>query len=520
MDVSRLSVGPKCGAQLPRVTRSRATHTSASPQLCRIFPAAAKPPARRGGSAVVCSSQQKSPVSVAEAEANAKRWQESGGGQGSQDEWRWTLNWDEITDKITVGSCPRSPSDVQAIAEKSGCTAILGLQCDDCLSALEIDYKQLRARGTELGVQMVRVQIRDFDKNDQTFMLPEAVTVLASLIKLGHKVYVHCTAGINRATLTTVGFLTFVEGMELEQAVGLVRHKRPQAHPYIECWQAARRRILAHRREEVGMIAGELYAMRVQNNQELDDLADFYLAERMLVQRSFQRRVRTYLALWESQRELLTAQLEKQYESDKEAADKEAQRVASKLGGEVPALGELESLTGGLSGLQLTESLTEMDGSLSAIRGRLHEAQGKLAMATRELQEVRSREAQRRASGSELLSSTDDVLVDLSAIREEVAMLGGPRRAVGEEVDEEEEVRQLRRALRLMSETTKCLLDGGKEAECKLGGLSNLLMSTNDDEELNDVAAQVVEAFAAQRAQEWREKEQKKREAEANGNGA
>ena len=44
----------------------------------------------------------------------------------------------------------------------------------------------------------------------QALMLPEAVRMLYLLIAAGKKVYVHCTAGINRATLTVVGYFTFV----------------------------------------------------------------------------------------------------------------------------------------------------------------------------------------------------------------------------------------------------------------------------------------------------------------------
>lgn len=42
-------------------------------------------------------------------------------------------------------------------------------------------------------------------------MLPEAVRLLHVLTARGKRVYVHCTAGINRATLTVVGYLTFVQ---------------------------------------------------------------------------------------------------------------------------------------------------------------------------------------------------------------------------------------------------------------------------------------------------------------------
>ena len=71
----------------------------------------------------------------------------------------------------------------------------------------------------------------------QALMLPEAVRMLHLLLSMGKSVYVHCTAGINRATLTVVGYLTFVKGWQLDDARGHVKARRPQAHPYIDCWQ-------------------------------------------------------------------------------------------------------------------------------------------------------------------------------------------------------------------------------------------------------------------------------------------
>ena len=61
---------------------------------------------------------------------------------------------------------------------------------------------------------MTRVPIRDFDHGDQALMLPEAVRILALLTAMNFKVYVHCTAGINRATLTVLGYFTFVQARD------------------------------------------------------------------------------------------------------------------------------------------------------------------------------------------------------------------------------------------------------------------------------------------------------------------
>lgn len=77
-------------------------------------------------------------------------------------------------------------------------------------------------------------------------MLPEAVRMLHLMLSMGKRVYVHCTAGINRATLTVVGYLTFVKGWQLEDAVGHVKAKRSQAHPYIDCWQVGLPAVMLH----------------------------------------------------------------------------------------------------------------------------------------------------------------------------------------------------------------------------------------------------------------------------------
>ena len=47
------------------------------------------------------------------------------------------------------------------------------------------------------------------------------------------------------------GFLTFVEGMEVEHALSIVRECRPQANPYVVSWEIARARLVACREEDV-----------------------------------------------------------------------------------------------------------------------------------------------------------------------------------------------------------------------------------------------------------------------------
>ena len=101
---------------------------------------------------------------------------------------QWTLNWDPVLEAeagkhpgIIVGSCPRSAADMQRLVDEAGVSAVLSLQSDLCLEALEIDWEGLvRPAGAGLGVLMHRVGVRDFDRLDQAAMLPVAVRALAA----------------------------------------------------------------------------------------------------------------------------------------------------------------------------------------------------------------------------------------------------------------------------------------------------------------------------------------------------
>ena len=244
-------------AGLPiRPTRPASLGTAAAPPsalwAAELSRRAAAPPLRRRAAALLAprAAAAAAPagappvISAAEHEANEKRRAESGDSTSgiSGDAWRWSLNWDVLEGgalaggpPIIIGSCPRSPGDVERIAAESGADAILCLQSPVCHEALGIAYAPIRARALELGMLPVHCPMLDFSHSEQSALLPEAVRALAALRALGKTVYVHCTAGINRATLTTVGYLSFVLGEEPEAAAAAVRAARPQAHPYMDC---------------------------------------------------------------------------------------------------------------------------------------------------------------------------------------------------------------------------------------------------------------------------------------------
>ena len=79
---------------------------------------------------------------------------------------------------------------------------------------------------------MERCPLRDFDPADQQRGLPAAVRGLWDLLRQGHRVYVHCTYGLNRAPLVAAAYLMLIEGLEWQAVWDLVNHARPDALPH------------------------------------------------------------------------------------------------------------------------------------------------------------------------------------------------------------------------------------------------------------------------------------------------
>jgi len=165
--------------------------------------------------------------------------------------WFWTLNWGDIRDNIVIGSCPLTPADLDGIHHYTGATALLSLQTDACREVFAIDYAEHQRHAQRRRLTLVNTPMRDFDPLAQRQGLPAAVRALARLFADGHKVYVHCTAGINRAPLTVLGYLTFVEGMATDDAMALIRHGRPEAEPYWEAYHGCRQDLLEPSRRAV-----------------------------------------------------------------------------------------------------------------------------------------------------------------------------------------------------------------------------------------------------------------------------
>jgi protein-tyrosine phosphatase len=182
--------------------------------------------------------------------------------------WVWKLNWGEIRNDILIGSCPMTTADIDRIREDVGVNALLSLQTDECRAAFRIDYEAHLRHAERRQLLLVNTPMRDFDPPEQRQRLPAAVNALYRLLEGGHKVYVHCTAGINRSPLTVLAYLTFVEGMMVAEAIALIRRGRPEAEPYWESYYGCREDILTRHRNAIELRAWDLAQRNPHNHPD------------------------------------------------------------------------------------------------------------------------------------------------------------------------------------------------------------------------------------------------------------
>jgi len=148
------------------------------------------------------------------------------------------INFDRIESQLFVGSAPQSSVDVARLKQMK-ITAVLSLQSDDDFRTHRIDWQKLQSAYQYSDISVQRFQIIDFDEIDLGNKLATPVRALESMLKLGHRVYVHCNAGVCRAPATVLAYLCYFRGMELRAGLEYIRQHRPQANPYLNAVEKA-----------------------------------------------------------------------------------------------------------------------------------------------------------------------------------------------------------------------------------------------------------------------------------------
>jgi len=133
------------------------------------------------------------------------------------------MNCAAITDKIFVGPCPYDPDDFHSLKAKS-VTAILSLLTEE--DAEELHMSEEESHAGAAGLAFFHVPVTDFDDLDLKRKLPACVEVLDNLLKQGHTVYVHCTAGVNRSPTVIAAYLHWRLQWPLNEVLERLQERR------------------------------------------------------------------------------------------------------------------------------------------------------------------------------------------------------------------------------------------------------------------------------------------------------
>lgn len=137
------------------------------------------------------------------------------------------MNLNQVLPEVFVGSCPETVEDIDHLLHQVGVTAVLNLQTDEDLERIGCDWRKLHTHYRRMKIVLRRVPVRDFDAEDLRKTLPDCVQALNELLRKGHTVYVHCTAGAGRSPSVVITYLNWVQQLDLDKAAQLVQKCRP-----------------------------------------------------------------------------------------------------------------------------------------------------------------------------------------------------------------------------------------------------------------------------------------------------
>ncbi len=144
----------------------------------------------------------------------------------------------QILPNLLVGSYPAGPEDIDRLQREFGVTAVLSLQSDEDLAAWDVPWHRLEAHYQRTGIEVLRVPVWDFDRDDLRRKLPQCVGALDKLLRQGHTVYLHCNMGVNRSPSVAIAYLHWIQGWSLDEATAHVVRCRP-CDPYVEAVRQA-----------------------------------------------------------------------------------------------------------------------------------------------------------------------------------------------------------------------------------------------------------------------------------------
>ena len=131
-----------------------------------------------------------------------------------------------ILPNLIVGTQPQTREDIDRLKDVEGVTCMFDTQQDKDKDYWKVDAGAIRDQMNKRGVLHVRQPFVDFNADSLRVGLPKAVAQMDKVLREGHVVYCHCTAGMGRSPGVAIGYLYWCLNFDsLDQAYDFLTSK-------------------------------------------------------------------------------------------------------------------------------------------------------------------------------------------------------------------------------------------------------------------------------------------------------
>jgi atypical dual specificity phosphatase len=141
--------------------------------------------------------------------------------------WFRTYGYADVLDDLLIGAYPLDEEDVARLAD-AGVERVVNLVEDEEYADGERDG--VRAAYAAAGIVEHRVVFADYGSLPED-QLELAVEEVLEWLDQGRRVYLHCRAGWQRSAAVAAGVVAIRNGIEVIDALGYVRVRKPNADP-------------------------------------------------------------------------------------------------------------------------------------------------------------------------------------------------------------------------------------------------------------------------------------------------
>ncbi len=142
-------------------------------------------------------------------------------------DWFERFGYAEVADGLLTGAYPLDADDVGVLAGED-VTCVFNL-CED------VEYEIGAREDVELALERFGIVEQRLDVVDYGGLLPgqleQATNAVLDWLESGERVYLHCRAGWQRSAAVATGVVARRDGLDLDEALGRIRKRKPSAEP-------------------------------------------------------------------------------------------------------------------------------------------------------------------------------------------------------------------------------------------------------------------------------------------------